>query len=171
MHIALIQEADHLPDFRRYGLLRYSACAEGWAMYCERLGEDMGFYDTPEKRYGVLEMEMWRAVRLVVDTGLHVLAWSHEQAVRFFQAHMAMPLETIVAQVDRYVAMPGQALSYQLGALKFRALRQRAEAALGNGFRIRDFHDALMAAGPVSLPVLDLLINAWIDAQAPASAA
>lgn len=162
MHMALIQEMEHLPDFRRYGGLRYSACLEGWALYCERLGEEMGLYDTPEKTYGRLEMEMWRAVRLVVDTGIHARRWTRDQAIAFFQAHMAMPIETIIGEVDRYIGFPAQALSYQIGNIKFRDLRERAEAMLGDVFQIRDFHDALMAAGPVTLPVLDMLIDNWI---------
>lgn len=165
MHFALIQEMDHLPDFRRYGGLSYSACLEGWALYCEALGEEMGFYDTPQKRYGRLEMEMWRAVRLVVDTGIHALGWSRRKAVSYFKQHMAIPDSTIEAEVDRYIALPAQALAYQLGNLKFRELRARAEDQIGNNFRVRDFHDALMAAGPVTLPVLDDLITEWIARQ------
>jgi uncharacterized protein (DUF885 family) len=171
MHLALIQEMDQLPDFRRFGALKYSACLEGWALYCEALGEDMGFYDTPEKRYGRLEMEMWRAVRLVLDTGIHAKGWGREQAIAFFRQNMAMPLETLTAEVDRYIGMPGQALAYQLGNLKFRELRARAEAALGEEFRLRDFHDALMAAGAVTLPVLELLIDDWIAGAKVAAAA
>jgi len=171
MHLALIQEQDHLPAFRRYGAMRYSACLEGWALYSERLGEEMGFYDTPEKRYGRLEMEMWRAVRLVVDTGIHTKGWSRDEAISYFQTHMAMPLDTITAEVDRYIAMPGQALGYQLGNLAFRAMREKAERALGENFRIRDFHDALMAAGPATLPVLEQIIDDWIAAQAAQEAA
>jgi uncharacterized protein (DUF885 family) len=165
MHLALIQEMEHLPAFRRYGALRYSACLEGWALYSERLGEDMGLYDTPDKLYGRLEMEMWRAVRLVVDTGIHAHGWSREQAIAYFGRYMAMPLVTVEAEVDRYIAWPGQALAYQLGNLKFRDLRARAEQALGDEFRIRDFHDALMAAGPVTLPVLDELMQSWTEGQ------
>ncbi|MGH6613352.1 DUF885 domain-containing protein [Sphingomonas sp.] len=171
MHLALIQEMEHLPDFRRAAGMRYSACLEGWALYCERLGEEMGFYDTPEKRYGRLEMEMWRAVRLVIDTGIHAKGWGRGQAIAYFQEHMAMPLETIAAEVDRYIGFPGQALAYQLGNLKFRELRERAETMLGEAFRIRDFHDALMAAGPVTLPVLENLIDDWIAAVCATEAA
>jgi uncharacterized protein (DUF885 family) len=171
MHLALIQEMDQLPDFRRFGALKYTACLEGWALYCEALGEDMGFYDTAEKRYGRLEMEMWRAVRLVLDTGIHARGWSRDQAIAFFRENMAMPLETLTAEVDRYIGLPGQALAYQLGNLKFRELRARAEAALGEEFRIRDFHDALMAAGAVTLPVLELLIDDWIAGATIAAAA
>lgn len=171
MHLALIQEMDQLPDFRRYGAMKYAACLEGWALYCEALGEDMGFYDTPEKRYGRLEMEMWRAARLVLDTGIHAQGWSRDKAIAFFQDNMAMPLETLTAEVDRYIGMPGQALAYQLGNLKFRDMRARAEAALGDDFRIRDFHDALMAAGAVTLPVLEMLIDDWIANAKVAAAA
>ncbi|WP_082793121.1 DUF885 domain-containing protein [Ramlibacter tataouinensis] len=166
MHLALMQEQEHLPDFRRHGALGYSACLEGWALYCEGLGEDMALYDTPQKRYGRLEMEMWRAVRLVVDTGLHVKGWSREEAIEYAVARMALPRATLEAEIDRYISMPGQALAYQLGNRKFRELRKRATEKLGSKLRLRDFHDALMAAGPVTLPVLESVINDWIDAQA-----
>ncbi|MFV3074352.1 DUF885 domain-containing protein [Niveispirillum fermenti] len=168
MHLALIQEMEHLPAFRRFGALRYTACLEGWALYCERLGEDMGFYDAPAKLYGRLEMEMWRAVRLVVDTGLHHMGWTRDRALAFFGKHMAMPASTMEAEVDRYIALPAQALAYQLGNLKFKDVRRRAEAALGDDFPIRDFHDALMAAGPVTLQVLDDLMADWTARRAAA---
>ena len=116
-------------------------------------------------------MEIWRAVRLVVDTGIHAKGWSREQGIAYFQANMAMPLDTVTAEVDRYIGLPGQALAYQIGNLKFRELRARAEAALGDDFRIRDFHDALMAAGPVTLPVLEALIDDWTARQRVAEAA
>lgn len=165
MHLALIQELTDLPAFRRHGAMHYSACLEGWALYSEGMGEDMGLYDTPEKRYGRLEMEMWRAVRLVVDTGLHTKGWSRAQAIDYFRAHMALPVETVEAEVDRYVGLPGQALGYQLGNLKFRELRGRAEEALGTSFDIRAFNDALASAGAVSLIVLEQTIDAWIGAR------
>jgi uncharacterized protein (DUF885 family) len=166
MHLALIQEQDHLPAFRRHGALGYSACLEGWALYCERLGEELGLYDTPQKRYGAIEMEMWRAVRLVVDTGLHAKGWSRQQAIDFAMANLAMPETTLVAEVDRYIGMPAQALAYQLGNLKFRQLRREAEHRLGDDFRVRDFHDALMACGPVTLPILESLMHDWISRTA-----
>jgi len=162
MHVALTQELDGLPAFRRHGALGYSVWLEGWALYCERLGEEMGFYDTPDKRYGRLEMEMWRALRLVVDTGIHAKGWSREQAIDLMLQHMAMPRPTIEAEVDRYIGLPAQALAYQLGNRKFRELRERAEARLGDRFNRRAFHDALMAAGPVTLGVLDEHIEWWI---------
>lgn len=165
MHLALLHEQEHLPDFQRFGALGYTACLEGWALYCERLGEDMGLYDTPDKRFGRIEMEMWRAVRLVVDTGIHAKGWSRQEAMDFASARLALPLETLEAEIDRYISMPGQALAYQLGNIKFRELRERAEKTLGPNMRLRDFHDALMAAGPVSLPVLDVVIDHWITRQ------
>jgi uncharacterized protein (DUF885 family) len=165
MHLALIQEAEGLPAFRRYGALDYSMCLEGWAVYCEGLSEEMGFCDTPEKRYGRLEMEMWRAVRLVLDTGIHAKGWSRERALEFVAENMAMPMSTMEAEVDRYIAMPGQALAYQIGLLKIRELRRRCQEKLGEGFRIRDFHDAVMAAGAVSLPVLEDCVMAWLETQ------
>ncbi|MBP7335992.1 DUF885 family protein [Niveispirillum sp.] len=165
MQMALTQEMKHLPPFRRYGAHRYAACLKGWALYCEQLGAEMGLYDTPEKRYGRLEMEMWRAVRLVVDTGLHALGWSGERAVAFFEKHMSMPRSTVEAEVDCHVAMPAQALAYQLGNLKFREIRQRAEEALGDGFDLRRFHDALLALGPVPLRMLEGLMADWTARQ------
>ncbi|MBK8597830.1 MAG: DUF885 domain-containing protein [Holophagales bacterium] len=162
MHLALLQEAEHLPAFRRHGALRYLVCLEGWALYCEGLGEEMGIYETPHERYGRLEGETWRALRLVVDTGIHWYGWSRERAVEEMARHLALPLPTIEAEVDRYIAWPGQALVYQLGNLKFRELRRRAEGRLGERFRIRAFHDALMAAGAVTLPVLDDLVEEWL---------
>ena len=166
MHLALIQEQEQLPAFRRYGALGYSACLEGWALYCERLGEEMGLYDSPQKRYGPIEMEMWRAVRLVVDTGLHTKGWTRQQAIDFAAANLALPLATIEVEVDRYIAIPAQALAYQLGNLKFRALRKKAQQRLGERFRLRDFHDALMACGPVTLPILETLMLDWMEQQA-----
>ncbi|MDH0866259.1 DUF885 domain-containing protein [Mitsuaria sp. GD03876] len=165
MHLALMQEMTALPEFRRHGAYRYSACLEGWALYCEALGEDLRLYDTPAKRYGRLEMEMWRAVRLVVDTGLHLLRWSRDEAVQYMARHMAMPLPTLEAEVDRYVGMPAQALGYQLGNQRFRELRAHATARLGDRFSLRRFHDALMAAGPVTLDVLREVIAQWIERE------
>lgn len=165
MQMALIQEMEHLPSFRRYGALHYAACLKGWAVYCERLGAEMGFYDTPEKRYGCLEMEMWRAVRLVVDTGLHELGWSRERATAFFEKHMSLPRSVVDAEIDQHIAMPAHALAYQLGNLKFREIRQRAEEALGDSFDLRRFHDALLAVGPVTLRMLEGHMADWTARQ------
>lgn len=162
MHIALMQEADHLPLFRRHGAIRYPVCIEGWAIYCEGLGVDMGLYETPHQHYGRLEMEIWRALRLVVDTGIHWLGWSREQAIDTMERHMAMPRATIAAEVDRYICWPGQALAYQIGNLEFRKIRKRCEARLGDRFSFRRFHDRIIAAGPATIPVLNDLVDDMI---------
>jgi uncharacterized protein (DUF885 family) len=163
MHLGLIQEMGDLPDFRRFGALGYSACLEGWALYCEGLGIEMGLYRTPHQTYGRLDMEMWRACRLVVDTGLHTRGWTRTQAIGYMAANMALPLPTIESEVDRYIGMPAQALAYQIGVLKFRELRARAEQRLGERFDVRAFHDQLLAAGPVTLPVLERLTDDYLS--------
>jgi uncharacterized protein (DUF885 family) len=166
MHMALMNEQAELPAFRRYGAVKYTACVEGWALYCETLGIEMGLYTTPHEHYGRLEMEMWRAVRLVVDTGIHAQGWSREQAVAYMAERLSLSRETIEGEVDRYAALPAQALGYQIGNLQLRELRRRAEAQLGQRFRHRDFHAAVMSAGAVTLPVLDDLVNDWLQRQA-----
>lgn len=165
MQIALMQEQKTLPAFRRNGALKYTACVEGWAMYCEQLGEDMGVYRSPHERFGRLNMEMWRAVRLVLDTGIHSRGWSREDAIEYMSRLVLLAPSMIEAEVDRYMALPGQALAYQLGNLQFRALRQAAELRLGDRFDIRRFHDALIAAGPVTLPILEELCESWLVAE------
>ena len=162
MHIALLQEMDTLPAFRRANFTKYTACLEGWAMYCETLGHELGLYETPHQHFGQLDMEMWRACRLVVDTGLHARGWSREQAIAYMADHLSLPVPAIQAEVDRYIAMPGQALAYQLGGLKFRELRARAQSRLGNRFTLRGFHDQLMGAGAVTLPVLEEVVEDWL---------
>lgn len=172
MHIALIQEATHLPAFRRFGSVKYTAFIEGWALYCESLGVEMGLYRTPHDHYGRLEFEMWRAVRLVVDTGIHWRGWTFDDAVAYMQRYLTLSKETIEGEVVRYAAMPGQALGYQIGNLKMRELRHRAEARLGTRFALRDFHDAITSSGAVSLPVLEGIVDAWIaDREARRDAA
>jgi uncharacterized protein (DUF885 family) len=163
MHLGLIQEMADLPDFRRFGALGYSACLEGWALYCEGLGIEMGLYRTPHQTYGRLDMEMWRACRLVVDTGLHTRGWTRTEAIDYMAANTALPLPTIESEVDRYIGMPAQALAYQIGVLKFRELRARAEQRLGERFDVRAFHDQLLAAGPVTLPVLERLTDDYLS--------
>ena len=163
MHLGLIQEMQDLPDFRRFGALGYSACLEGWALYCEGLGVEMGLYRTPHQTYGRLDMEMWRACRLVVDTGLHTRGWTRAEAIAYMAANMALPLPTIESEVDRYIGMPAQALAYQIGMLKFRELRTRAQEQLGEHFDVRAFHDQLLAAGPVTLPVLERLTDDYLS--------
>jgi len=161
--IALQQELD-LPDFRRYGT-SYTAFTEGWGLYSERLGIEMGLYDTPEKQMGRLSYEMWRACRLVVDTGIHAKGWSKQQAIDFMLANTALSRANIEAEVNRYISWPGQALGYKIGELKIRELRARAEAALGPKFDLRGFHDAVLGGGAVPLDVLESEIDTWIAAQ------
>ncbi|MBS0421292.1 MAG: DUF885 domain-containing protein [Proteobacteria bacterium] len=162
MHIGLIQEMQGLPKFRRFGAVKYTACVEGWALYCETLGLEMQLYVTPHQHYGRLEFEMWRAVRLVLDTAIHAKGWSRERSIDYMAAHLALPRATIESEVDRYIALPGQALAYQLGNLRIRELRRRAELACGEKFSLRDFHDAVTGIGAVTLPVLDELMGGWI---------
>jgi uncharacterized protein (DUF885 family) len=164
MHMALMQEMD-LPEFRRHNSTRYSAQLEGWALYCEWLGYDFGLYDTPDKKYGRLEFEIWRACRLVVDTGLHIKSWSRDQAIEFMSRHMSMSIDTICSEVDRYIAYPAQALSYLLGYRCVKEIRADAEMRLGIGFRVREFHDALMAVGAVTLPVLRDAMREWVQTR------
>jgi uncharacterized protein (DUF885 family) len=165
MHIALLNEQQDLPAFRRYGAVKYTACIEGWALYCETLGIEMGVYTTPHQHYGRLEMEMWRAVRLVVDTGIHAMGWTRDRAVSYMASLLTLSRETIEGEVDRYAALPAQALAYQIGNLKLRELRQRAETRLGDRFDRRGFHAAVMTAGAVTLPVLDDLVMHWLSQQ------
>lgn len=168
MHLALLQEMHALPAFRRANFTRYTACLEGWAMYCEGLGVDMGVYRTPHEHFGRLDMELWRACRLVVDTGLHVAGWSRERAIEYMAANLTMSRVAIEGEVDRYVAMPAQALAYQVGGLTFRALRARAASTLGSRFDLRRFHDAVLGAGAVTLPALEAHVEDWIAAVAAA---
>lgn len=163
LQIALQQELD-LPDFRKHAAF-FTAFVEGWALYTERLGIEMGLYDTPEKQMGRLSYEMWRACRLVVDTGLHAKGWSKAQAIAFMRDNSALTDANIEAEVNRYISWPGQALGYKIGALKISALRAKAEAALGPRFDLRAFHDAVLGQGAVPLDVLERQIDDWIAAQ------
>jgi uncharacterized protein (DUF885 family) len=169
MHLALLNEQTALPSFRRYGAVKYTACVEGWALYCETLGVEMGLYTTPHEHYGRLELELWRAVRLVVDTGIHVRGWSREQALAYMSEWLTLSRDTLEGEVDRYAALPAQALGYQIGNLQLRALRQRAEQALGPRFQHRRFHTAVMSAGAVTLPVLDDLVSDWLQREQEAA--
>jgi uncharacterized protein (DUF885 family) len=152
-----------LPPFRKYA--EYNAYSEGWALYAERLGREIGFYQDPYSEYGRLENEMWRSIRLVVDTGVHQDHWSREQMIQFFRDHTAMDEKNIQSEVDRYIAWPGQALAYKMGQMKILELRELARKELGDKFDIRKFHDAVLAEGPLPLDVLDLQIRQWIAAQ------
>lgn len=162
MHLALLQELDDLPAFRRHGAVKYTVCVEGWALYCETLALDMGLYQTSHQNYGRLEMEMWRACRLVVDTGIHWHGWTRDRAISYMSERLALDDATIAGEVDRYAALPAQALAYQIGNLQMRKLRKRAESVLGPRFTHRAFHEAVMTAGAVTLPVLEDLIEDWL---------
>ncbi len=168
LQIALAQEQPDRPNFRRYG--GYDAFGEGWALYAETLGYDMGFYTDPYSRFGALNFQMWRAVRLVVDTGIHAFGWSRQQAIDYFKASTAKSEREIAVEVDRYIVSPGQALAYKIGQRKFLELRKRAVRELGARFDLRTFHDAVLAEGSLPLDVLDARIDLWI-AQRRASAA
>jgi uncharacterized protein (DUF885 family) len=163
LQFSIAQELPNLPPFRRFA--SYDAYSEGWAFYAERLGKEAGFYQDPYSEYGRLGNEMWRSVRLVVDTGVHYKHWSRQQMVDFFRQHTAMDEPNIQTEVDRYIAWPGQALAYKLGQMKIVELRQRARDSLGDKFDLRAFHDAVLADGPLPLKVLETRISAWIDSQ------
>lgn len=149
-----------LPDFRRQYI---SAYGEGWALYTERLGEEMGIYETPYERMGMLSFQMWRAVRLVVDPGMHALGWSRKQAQAFLRENTAIAEHEIVTEIDRYISWPGQAAAYYLGQLTIQSLRAQAEAALGETFTLRDFHDEILGLGSVPLSVLENHMTRWIE--------
>ncbi|RJY08629.1 DUF885 domain-containing protein [Aurantiacibacter aquimixticola] len=161
--IALQQELDMHP-LRQYGTF-FTAFVEGWGLYSERLGIEMGLYDTPAKEMGRLSYEMWRASRLVVDTGIHALGWTKQEAVDFMLGNTALSPGNIDAEVNRYITWPGQALAYKLGELKIRELRSRAEEALGEEFDLRDFHDTVLENGAVPLDVLEAHVDAWIAGE------
>jgi len=163
LQFSIAQELPNLPPFRRFA--SYNAYSEGWAFYAERLGKEAGFYQDPYSEYGRLENEMWRSVRLVVDTGVHYKHWSRQQMVDFFRQHTAMDEPNIQTEVDRYIAWPGQALAYKLGQMKIVELRERARDTLGDKFDLRAFHDAVLADGPLPLDVLETRMNAWIDSE------
>lgn len=167
LQIALAQELSELPDFRRLGL-NFTAFVEGWGLYAESLGGELGVYQDYGSKFGRLSFEMWRAVRLVVDTGLHARNWSRKRAREYFAEHVTKTEDEIAVEVDRYIAMPGQALAYKMGELKLLELRARAETALGPAFDIRDFHDLVLGQGPLPLPLLERQVQAWIDTRSAA---
>ncbi len=164
LQISIGQELKDLPAFRKNG--DYTAFIEGWALYSERLGKEIGFYEDPYSDYGRLENEMWRAIRLVIDTGVHEKHWSREQMVDFFHRYTAMDEPNVQTEVDRYIAWPGQALAYKLGQLEILRLREQARQKLGSKFDLRAFHDEVVGSGPLPLDVLHTQVENWIGAQA-----
>ena len=163
LQVAIQQELGALPPFRQQG--GYGAYDEGWALYAERLGKEAGFYQDPYSDYGRLQNEMWRAIRLVVDTGLHASHWTRDQVVQFFHDHSMLDEPNVQAETDRYIAIPGQALGYKIGELTILRLRDRAQAALGPRFDLRAFHDEILGAGALPLDILERRVAAWIAAQ------
>jgi prolyl oligopeptidase len=163
LQIALQQELGDMPNFRRF--LGFTAFIEGWGLYSERLGYDLGLYEDPYSRFGQLTYDMWRAVRLVVDTGLHYKGWTRQQAIDFFKDNAAKAEHDIVNEIDRYIGNPGQALAYKIGQLKMLTLRDRAERRLGDNFDIRAFHDHLLGAGALPLDLLEQRMDAWLAGQ------
>jgi uncharacterized protein (DUF885 family) len=160
LQIAIAQELDDVPEFRKH--LGFTAFVEGWGLYAESLGPDLGLYTDPYSRFGALTYDMWRAVRLVVDTGLHSMGWSRQQAIDYFAANSSKPLHDITVEVDRYISWPGQALAYKVGQLKIRELREFATHELGDAFDVRAFHDEVLGAGAVPLGILDARIRQWV---------
>jgi uncharacterized protein (DUF885 family) len=164
LQISLAQEMENVPEFRKH--TGYSAFVEGWALYCESLGEELGMYKDPYSKFGQLSYEMWRAVRLVVDTGMHAQGWTREQAIQFFKDNTGKTDQDITVEVDRYIVWPGQALAYKLGQLKIRELRTQSEKRQGAKFNVRAFHDAILENGALPLKVLSAHMENWIEATA-----
>lgn len=160
LQLSLAQELADVTEFRKH--VGYSAFVEGWALYSESLGEELGFYKDPYSKFGQLSYEMWRAVRLVVDTGMHSMGWSRDQAIQFFKDNTGKTDQDITVEVDRYIVWPGQALAYKIGQLKIRELRTLAEKQFGDKFNVRAFHDAVLENGALPLSALEPHMNAWL---------
>jgi uncharacterized protein (DUF885 family) len=168
LQIARAHELGNLPMFRRFG--EYTAFIEGWGLYAESLGDDMGLYSDPYSKYGQLTYDMWRAVRLVVDTGIHAKHWTRDQAIKYFMDNAPKAELDIVNEVDRYIAWPGQALAYKIGQLKIQELRARAHQQLGANFDLKAFHDVVLGSGPLPLDILERNVDQWIEEQKKAGA-
>jgi uncharacterized protein (DUF885 family) len=158
--ISIKQELKGLPSFRRFG--GYGAYAEGWGLYAESLGKELGLYGDPYSQVGSLSLEIWRAARLVVDTGIHAKGWSREQSIDYLLANTALGATDATAEVERYIAIPGQALTYKLGELKIKELKARAQKELGGRFNVREFHRAVLDSGALPLDALDHKVGRWI---------
>ena len=165
LQIALQDELEDVPWFRR--VARYTAFSEGWGLYSESLGVEMGFYKDPYSKFGQLTYEMWRAIRLVVDTGMHQMGWTRQQAIDYFMKNAGKQEHDVIVEIDRYIVWPGQALAYKIGELKIKELRAYATDELGDAFDIREFHDNVLGNGAVPLSVLDANIRAWVKAEKP----
>ena len=163
MQIAIAQELSSVPTFRRQ--IGFTAYIEGWALYSEWLATEMGAYEDPYANFGRITSELWRAIRLVVDTGLHSMGWTEAQAIEYFAENSPEPLESITSEIQRYIVTPGQATSYKIGMLKIQELRRKAEAELGEGFDIKGFHDTVLGGGALPLSLLERRVDTWINAQ------
>jgi uncharacterized protein (DUF885 family) len=161
LQLALAQEMTGVPEFRKHGF--YTAFIEGWGLYSESLGGEMGFYQDPYSRFGQLTYEIWRAIRLVVDTGMHALGWSREQAIAYFEENAGKAEHDIVVEVDRYIVWPAQALAYKIGELRIQELRREAASSLGEAFDVRAFHDQVLLGGALPLEILSTRIRAWLS--------
>jgi uncharacterized protein (DUF885 family) len=163
MQLSISQELENIPQFRKYG--RFTAYSEGWGLYSEFLPKEMGFYQDPYSDYGRLAMELWRAARLVVDTGLHDKKWTREKAIAYLMENTPNPELDAVKAIERYIVMPGQATAYKIGMNKIIDLREDAKTRLGEAFDIRDFHDAILATGPVPLTIMEENVDAYVKAK------